>query len=67
MTTIDTGRQQDIADGRARKGAGLYSLAITLVAVVVFAGLTGAALALNLRYGLTVFAERLISGVAGCF
>lgn len=46
----------------ARRGALVAGLGL-----VVFAALGGAAVALNLRHGETIFAERLISGIMNCF
>ncbi|SON53820.1 hypothetical protein HDIA_0279 [Hartmannibacter diazotrophicus] len=40
---------------------------LALAGVIVFSALFGAAIALNMRHGMAIYAERLISGLAGCF
>ncbi len=49
-----------------RRRAALGSMAVVGLGTALLAAMTGAALALNLRYGLDIYAERLVAGLASC-
>ncbi|MBH0237242.1 hypothetical protein [Methylobrevis albus] len=54
------------AEGGRRRTA-RHGALVAGLGLAVFAALGGAAVALNLQHGETIFAERLITGIMNCF